>query len=360
VITLKEYLDLDREELNKHLKPGAESLLAVTMDSYRSALTAMGGCAVEVCPTVGPDLQRGLMGLADRLSEQTAPPLVRETEADVEEKLQQWGGQAAEYFRERAAEVKEILMVLARAAESVAERDQRHTSQFGEFTARLHGMAKLEDLPQIRAALMRGATELKACVDKMEREGRESVKALRAQVSTYQAKVEEAELRASRDGLTGLANRQALQTRMERRIAEKRPFCVVMLDLNGFKRVNDTYGHLAGDDLLKNFAAELRLASRCTDVVGRWGGDEFTVVLDGGLVAAQSHIARVEKWVFGAYKVQVGKNVAKVNMDAAIGLVEWQPGETMKEVLGRADAAMYQQKTAASAREQNQAQHKPT
>jgi diguanylate cyclase (GGDEF)-like protein len=82
-------------------------------------------------------------------------------------------------------------------------------------------------------------------------------------------------------------------------------------------------------------------------VVGRWGGDEFIMVLDSGLAEAQSHIERLQKWVFGEYTVQLATDAPKVNMDAAIGLVEWQPGETMKEVLGPADAAMYQEKTAA-------------
>lgn len=82
-------------------------------------------------------------------------------------------------------------------------------------------------------------------------------------------------------------------------------------------------------------------------MVGRWGGDELIVVLDSGLAEAKSHIERLQKWVFGEYRVQLGTDAPKVNMDAALGLVEWQPGETMKEVLGRADAAMYQQKAVA-------------
>jgi len=347
VISIKKYLDADPNELNKYREAAPDELLALTLNSYRSALTAMGSCGVQACPTLGLDLQRGLMRLTERLSDKVTPPVVKETEERVEEQLQQWGGQTAKYFRDRAGEVKEILMALAHAAESVAERDQRYTSQFGEFTKRLQTMAKLEDLPQIRAALMRGAKELKTCVDEMEQDSHESVAALRTQVSTYQAKLEEAEQRASRDTLTGLDNRNGVETKTERRIADKRPFCVVLLDVNGFKQVNDTHGHLAGDDLLKQLATELRSASRSSDVVGRWGGDEFIIVLDCSLGDARSHMERLRRWVLGEYTVQLGTDTAKVNMDAAVGLVEWQPGETMQEVLGRADAAMYQQKAIA-------------
>ena len=344
MISLKKYMDMDSAELNRHREASPEELLVLMSTAYRGALGSMGNCGVQVCSALGPELQRSLVELAERVSKKLTPPVVTETEARVEEQLQQWGGQVAGYFKERASDVKEILMALAHAAESVAERDQRYTSQFSEFTKRFQAMAKLEDLPQIRAAILRGSRDLKACVDKMEQDSHQSVAALRAQVSTYQTKLEEAEQRASRDSLTGLENRHGIEVKIERRIEEKKPFCVVMLDLNGFKKVNDTYGHLAGDDLLKQFAAELRSASRSTDVVGRWGGDEFIVVLDGGLAEANSHIERMQKWVFGGYTLKVETEEPKVNMDAALGLVEWQTGETLKDVLGRADAAMYQQK----------------
>jgi diguanylate cyclase (GGDEF)-like protein len=178
----------------------------------------------------------------------------------------------------------------------------------------------------------------------MEQDGRERVAALRTQVSTYQTKLEEAEQRASHDPLTGLDNRQGVETKIQRRIDARKPFCVVMLDLNGFKQVNDQYGHEAGDDLLKQFSKELRSASRATDVVGRWGGDEFIVAIDGSLAEAQAHVERLEKWVFGGYSLQLGPETTKVDMNAALGLAEWQPGESIKSLLARADALMYKQK----------------
>ena len=117
-----------------------------------------------------------------------------------------------------------------------------------------------------------------------------------------------------------------------------------MLDLNGFKRVNDTFGHEAGDDLLKQFSAQLHSASRASDTVGRWGGDEFIVILDGNIQAAQAHVKRMQKWVFGRYTLHLGAADPEVEMKAAFGLVEWQTGETLKQVLARADREMYKLK----------------
>ena len=344
MISIKKYLDSDESAVNAYRPPTTDELAASTLEAYRAALGAMGDCGVRACPTLGPALQKSLMSLAGGLAKTVTPPLVKETEGQVEKQLQEWGEHTAEYLQQRAGDVKEILVTLAHAAESVAERDKRYTSQFGEFTKRLQALANLDDLPQIRSAIVRGAKDLKVCVDKMEQDGRETVAALRTQVSTYQTKLEEAEQRASSDALTGLDNRQGIETRLQRRIDAKTPFCVVMLDLNRFKGVNDTYGHEAGDDLLKQFSTELRSASRATDAVGRWGGDEFVVILDGHLSEAQSHVERMQKWVFGSYTLRLGPEGPKVETTAAVGLVEWQTGETLKQVLARADALMYKQK----------------
>ena len=344
MISIKKYLDLDSRDLNKYRPPSQEELVASTLEAYRAVLAAMGNCGLRACPPLGPDLKQSLLVLAESLGKTVTPPLVKQTEGQVEQQLQEWGEHTAEYFAQRAGDVKEILMLLTLAAESVAERNQCYTAQFGDFTKRLQALANLEDLPQIRAAIVRGARELKICVDKMEQDGRESVAALQSQVATYRTKLEEAEQRASQDAVTGLDNRQGVETKLQGRIDTQKPFCVVMLDLNGFKKVNDTHGHEAGDDLLKQFSDEMRSASRATDTVGRWGGDEFVVILDGNIVDAQSHVERLQKWVFGSYTLHLGTEGPKIDLTPALGLVEWQAGETIKQVLGRADALMYKQK----------------
>jgi diguanylate cyclase (GGDEF)-like protein len=114
--------------------------------------------------------------------------------------------------------------------------------------------------------------------------------------------------------------------------------------LDGFKKINDTYGHQAGDELLKLVGDRLRLVFRPTDIVGRWGGDEFVVLLDAGLAEARSYVSRIKKELSQEFVIVSGVTNQRVNVGAAVGVATWQPGETVSEVLRRADKEMYAQK----------------
>jgi diguanylate cyclase (GGDEF)-like protein len=344
VISLKKYLDMDGEP-PRESGPDPAEVLPVLLQCYRAALLTMGKSGSQACPAVGTELQEQLVNLEALFSGTVTASLAKETEAKIEQHLQEWGGRSAEYFKAKANEVKEILIVLARAAESVGERDQRYAGRFTELTAQLQTIANLEDLTQVRSSLVKRAAELKTYVDQMAQESKKSVALLQSEVSVYETKLKAAEALALRDVLTGLANRRNVEERIEWRIAQKQVFCLVVMDLNDFKEVNDTYGHLAGDSLLKQFAQELRGSIRSSDLVGRWSGDEFVVVLDSDLASAKAQIERVQNWVFGEYPIQpAGKPEVKVKVEAAIGMAVWRAGQTLQQVIEYADAAMYEDK----------------
>jgi diguanylate cyclase (GGDEF)-like protein len=168
--------------------------------------------------------------------------------------------------------------------------------------------------------------------------------------ASYESELEELKSIASEDALTGLANRRELERQIALRIDAGNAFCVVNLDLNGFKELNDTYGHLAGDDLLKQFADELRGAFRSKDVVGRLGGDEFVVLVDHDLPVASTRLERIRKRITGKYQIKGQKDGSQVHLTFAGTAAEWQPGESARDLLGRADAAMYADKREAAVR----------
>ena len=330
--------------LKKCMEVQLEDLLQTTMQSYRAALQSIAECGKQVFPQFGDDMRQSLLQLQKSLSSDAAPATVLETQKQVDIQLREWGNRASEYLKERTNEVKEIMTLMAKAAQTVSERDQKYVGQFEQLSSRLKSISDLEDLKAIRQSLSKSAAEMKSHVDDMARDGRQAVAQLHEQLRVYQARAEEAEQLAFRDFLTGLDNRHYVEQQLAFRVKRAQAFCLILFDLNNFKLVNDSWGHLAGDELLKQFAHELKSFFRPMDTVGRWGGDEFIAVMDCGLNEATRHIENLPKWLFGDYKITVGGATRKMHVRASFGLAAWQAGETALEVVGRADAAMYGQK----------------
>jgi diguanylate cyclase (GGDEF)-like protein len=341
MISIKRYLDTDAAEPSNQ-KTELDSLPTATIECYRAALLAIGKVAVQVSPGLGEDLDTNLRSLERRLSVGYTAESVKRTEEQVEVQLGEWGTRTAGHFKAQADEVKELLVALAKTAESVVSRDEGYSDKFSDLTHRLEKIANLNDLTQIRSSLVERVGELKTTVEQMTQDSRQLVAQLRAEVSTYETRLKSVERLALKDQLTKVANRRSLEERIQYNIENCHQFCVAMIDLNHFKNVNDTHGHTAGDDLLRQFATELQMNTRSGDLVGRWGGDEFIVILSCDLEAARVHIERLQKWVLGKYTIR-GANEGSfaVQIDASIGAAEWQPGKTALQLIAEADAAMY-------------------
>lgn len=344
MISLKKYLEQAANASAKSSRESAEELLPLVFAAYRSALEEMGNSGREACPALGQELQQNLQQIRQCLEQELPAATLEAVQQKVRAQLRDWGAQTAKHLQARTDEIKELLLVMAHTTEAVGERDQCCAQQLNQVTAQLQRIASLEDLTQIRTSIKRSAQELKTSVEKMATEGRAAMEKAKAEISTYQTKLEEAEQIASRDSLTGLRNRMSTESLIERRIQSGCNFCLALLDMNGFKHVNDQHGHLVGDELLKQFGTELRSACRSTDLIGRWGGDEFVIVLECGYEQAQAQLARVREWCCGDYTLPTPQGAVKLTISSAIGLTEYQAGESVKEIIARADAAMYKDK----------------
>jgi diguanylate cyclase (GGDEF)-like protein len=188
---------------------------------------------------------------------------------------------------------------------------------------------------------------LVAAVDRqMPAEAKDSLEMLAAQVSLGLANVvlqEDLRHRAFYDALTGLANRALLLDRLDQAIVRARRehhrLAVLLLDLDDFKQVNDTFGHAAGDRLLAVVAERLRGCARASDTPARLGGDEFALLLDG--LAAPEDAATVAERLTAAIEVPFQADGAELAPRASVGIAVWSGREDVDELLRQADAAMY-------------------
>lgn len=162
----------------------------------------------------------------------------------------------------------------------------------------------------------------------------------------YREHLEEQRQKALLDPLTGLPNRAAWSERVEREMLEWQAhgghLAMAILDLDHFKRINDSYGHLAGDKVLKIVADHLRKRLRGHDFIARFGGEEFVLLLPQTSPAAAAQIAEVLRATVEACPFHFKGE--RVVITTSIGLGAFRPGERGDQVLKRADAALYRAK----------------
>jgi len=164
-------------------------------------------------------------------------------------------------------------------------------------------------------------------------------------INRYQSRLEQM---ATTDKLTGLTNRQAFDLLMQQALREQKrtpsSLLAMLIDIDDFKRINDRMGHLAGDSVLKQVAAAIRSSLRESDIVCRWGGEEFLVLIKGtpkaeGLQLAEKIRLAVETTVFPDLKENVAVTIS-------VGVAAHNTGEACDELIGRADQALYAAKNA--------------
>ena len=148
------------------------------------------------------------------------------------------------------------------------------------------------------------------------------------------------------DELTKALNRRSLIARLEEELSRSQrtqvPFCVAMLDLDEFKHVNDLFGHPTGDAVLRQFVAAAQDTMRKTDVFGRYGGEEFMMILTAsGKAGADGAVERVRQ---AAATYAWDRIAPGLELTVSAGLAEFRQGESVEQLINRADAALYEAK----------------
>ena len=149
------------------------------------------------------------------------------------------------------------------------------------------------------------------------------------------------------DELTGVANRRqsedALPTEIARAERLGTPLTLVVADLDDFKMINDRHGHAAGDDVLREFAAVLKATLRGSDLAGRWGGEEFLLLLPGADAAGGALLAdRIRAGL--AERSFLGRDGAVFRVTCSFGVAQFRPGDDERELFSAADRALYRAK----------------
>ncbi len=277
-------------------------------------------------PVVGPELQLQLLQRLIGCTDQQK----------LVARFYSWASdlQLAEGVRYRADQSKASLFIGQRRHHSAQYDLSLNKSPVGDISLYRRKRYSEEELASIEEALGSVARALRAANE---------VENLRALVT--------------QDPLTGLGNRSSLKEWIGRELSRARrhgdPLAVMMIDVDHFKTINDELGHLGGDRVLRTIAEVLRASTRRSDLVFRYGGDEFTILLphtdsEGAQEAARqirANLAKIETAAFG-----VADAPGALRPDVSIGIGCYQEGDTEDSLMQRADSYLYRAKSQGRAR----------
>ena len=224
------------------------------------------------------------------------------------------------------------------------------TERFGGAVAKFgEGLVGAMTGPDAASALRQTVQDMLLETKRMAEQNRsleQQLKGSTVEIDTLRASLDEMRRAAVTDGLTGVGNRKAFDAALKEAAAEaaqaKHALCLVMTDVDHFKKFNDTHGHLLGDEVLKLVARVLKAGVKGRDTVARYGGEEFAVILPETSLENAWRLADQLREQLKHKKITIkstGKDLGRVT--ASLGIARYRAGESLNDFIARADAALY-------------------
>jgi diguanylate cyclase len=199
------------------------------------------------------------------------------------------------------------------------------------------------DDPERRAEMQAGTQVMRSAVGALQ----ERMDQTRSEIDRLQRELVRAHEEALRDSLTGLANRRAFDLRMTECVGAAAPACLLVGDIDHFKKVNDSFGHLFGDQVLRAVAEAIRSCTKAPQLAARTGGEEFAVLLPGATLTQGQALAEKIRTTVAASRIRRrGAGEAIGNVTISVGVSVRRGSDTAETWYERADQALYAAKNA--------------
>ena len=239
----------------------------------------------------------------------------------------------------RQRDIATLVAMVRDTVESLVAGHKVSAAALGESTNRLEHMQHVSDFGSLKKMLAAEVVTLRKIASDREAEHEKTVSVLQQRLTNAEAQLCEARSEARIDPLTEVANRRGFDIVLADRVKSSdpvSPLVLALFDVDGFKRINDCYGHPAGDAILQHVARSVRAAVRQDDLVARIGGDEFALIASG-LTLAQAE-ARLRTILLRISGDRIGAE--QITVSLSCGVSEHSAGDTVQTLFSRSDAAL--------------------
>ena len=323
-----------------------ERLFRSALECFLSLIHTVDQHTLAIEPELEHEFHQRLSVIQKTVKADPEEGVLTESRRVLEQDLEEHARRSVGLFQDKTGEVRRIVLILAEATELIQSRTGSYGERFRKIASRLEHVAALDDLGEIRRSLSEQVGELNHGVETMHRDSHEVFVRMRSEMDSIRGRLDEAEKLAETDALTGLLNRRGMERKLETAIAAQCQFCTIIFDLDRFKGINDRYGHLCGDQVLRAFGQRLVALFRPGDAVARWGGDEFLALIPCDVRDSLARSRRIAQSACGTYVVNVEGRELRVEVSASVGVSEHKPGQALKDLIAVADRLMYQNKQA--------------
>lgn len=254
------------------------------------------------------------------------------------------------YLEDREKELRDIIDLLTRALANLNIENREFYERINDQGEKIMALTGLDDIKKIKNALKLEVEQMRRIVHTKQDQEQRQIHLLAGQVMTLKDELEKAREKSMTDGLTGIYNRQALDDVLAERIDRARivstDFSVLMIDVDDFKEINDQHGHVIGDRVLIALAQKFRTSIRSEDFLCRYGGEEFTIILEGAafrnaLKKAQQICNTIASVRYATSEKQTDNYLS---ITVSIGVSPFKKGDTASDLITRADRALYEAK----------------
>lgn len=271
--------------------------------------------------------------------------LARQVVLDCETMLNRLHGEAAD----REAEFVDLVSTLRGVVEAIRGHARQFDAEMQHSAGELDRLADIQDIRELKRALAREVIVLRTTIVERQKAEARTTERLAAQVKTLEDNLQKARAEAATDALTGVPNRggfdMAVREWIARAVSEHWAFTLGMIDLDDFKRINDTHGHQVGDRVLIAATQLLTDAAEQGEVVSRYGGEEFAFLMHAPTAAqAKARLTAVMQHIAPAYEYEIGGEKRHVTFTFSAGVTEYASGDTPDSLVKRADEALYDAK----------------